>query len=65
MRCDAKDNTKKLWSFISISVPLKNKNENKTLLNGYSDFEESLFRSDSKSVRSINDNKNEFNDNSK
>ena len=25
MRSDAKDNTKKLWSFISIAIPLKNK----------------------------------------
>ena len=30
MGSDAKDNTKKLWSFISTAVPLKNKSENKT-----------------------------------
>ena len=41
----------------------KNVNENKTSLNGYSDFEESLFWSDSKSIRSNNDNKNDYNDN--
>ena len=39
MRCDGRDNTKKLRSFISIVVPSKNKNENKNPLNGYSDFE--------------------------
>ena len=49
-----------LWS-----LQKRNKNENKTLLNGYSDFEESLLRSDSKSIRSNNDNKNDYNDISK
>ena len=43
----------------------KNKNENKTYLNGYADFEESLFWRDSKSIRSNNDNKNDYNDKSK
>ena len=40
MRCDGMDNTKKLWSFISIVVPLKNKQEKKNKMNGYSDFRE-------------------------
>ena len=43
MRCDGRDNTKKLRSFISIVVPSKKKNENKNPLNGYSHFEKSLF----------------------
>ena len=42
MRCDGRDKTKKLQSFISIVVSSKNKIENKTILNGYSDFEESF-----------------------
>ena len=63
MKCDGRDNTKKLRSFISIVVPLKNKNENKNSLNGYSDFEKSLFYN--KSIRSNNDNKNDYNDESK
>ena len=62
---DGRDNTKKVWSFILIAVPSKSKNENKTYLNGYSDFEESLFWRDSKSIRSNNDNKNDYNDKSK
>ena len=62
MRCDGRDNTKKL-RFISIAVPSKNKNENKNSLNGYSDFEKSLFYY--KSIRSNNDNKNDYNDKSK
>ena len=41
----------------------KNKNENKNELNGYSDFEESLFYN--KSILSNNDNKNDYNDKSK
>ena len=57
MRCDDRDNTKILRSFISIAVPLKNKNENKNSLNRYSDFEKSLFYN--KSIRSNNDNKND------
>ena len=65
MRSDGRDNTKNLWSFISIEVPSKNKNENKTHLNGYSYFEESLFWRDSKSIRSNNDNKNDYNEKSK
>ena len=65
MMSDGRDNTKKLWSFISIAVPSKNKNENKTYLSGYSDFVESLFWRDSKSIRSNNDNKNDYNDKSK
>ena len=60
MRCDGRDNTKKLRSFTSIVVPSKNKNENKNLLNGYSDFEKSLLYD--KSIRSNNDNKNDYND---
>ena len=63
MRCDGRDNTKILRSFISIVVPVKNKNENKNSLNGYSDFEKSLFYY--KSIRSNNDNKNDYNDKSK
>ena len=43
MRCDDMDNSKKLRSFMFIAVSSKNKNEKKTELNGYSDFEESLF----------------------
>ena len=65
MRSDDRDNAKKLWSFISIAFPSKNKNENRTYLNGYSDFEESLFWRDSKSIRSNNDNKSDYNDKSK
>ena len=63
MRCDGRDNTKKLRSFISIVVPLKNKNENKNSLNGYTDFEKSLFYN--KSIRSNNNNKNDYNEKSK
>ena len=63
MRCDGRDNTKKLRSFISTAVPSKNKNENKNSLNGYSDFQKSLFYN--KSIRSNNDNKNDYNDESK
>ena len=63
MRCDGRDNTKKLRGFISIVVPSKNKNENKNSLNGYSDFEKSLFYY--KSIRSNNDNKNNYNGKSK
>ena len=63
MRCDGRDNTKKLRSFISIVVLSKNKNENKNSLKGYSDFEKSLFYY--KSSRSNNDNKNDYNDKSK
>ena len=63
MSCEGRDNTKKLRSFISIVVPSKNKNENKNSLNGYSDFEKSLFYN--KSIRSNNDNKNDYNDKSK
>ena len=48
-----------LWSL------QKNKNENKTKLNEHSDFEESLFWSNSKSIRINNDNTNNYNDNSK
>ena len=62
MSCDGRDNTKKLRSFISIVVPSKNKNENKNSLNGYSDFEKSLFYN--KSIRSNNDNKNDCYDKS-
>ena len=64
MRCDGRDNLKKLWSFISIVVPSKNKIE-KTKLSGYSYLEERLFWKDSKSIRDNNDNKNDCNDNSK
>ena len=46
-----------------IAVSSKNKNENKNELNGYSDFEESLFYN--KSILSNNDNKNDYNDKSK
>ena len=60
MRCDGRDNTKKLRSFTSIVVLSKNKNENKNSLNGYSDFEKSLLYD--KSIRSNNDNKNDYND---
>ena len=63
MRCDGRDNTKKLRSFISIVVPSKNKNENKNSLNWYSDFEKSLFYC--KNIHSNNDNKNDYNDKSK
>ena len=63
MRCDVRDNTKMLRSFISIMAPSKNRNENKNSLNGYSDFEKSLFYY--KSIRSNNDNKNDYNDKSK
>ena len=63
MRCDGRDNTKKLRSFISIVVPSKNKNENKNSLNGYSDFEKSLFYN--KSILSNNDHKSDYNDLSK
>ena len=63
MRCDCRDNTKKLRSFISIVVPSKNKNENKNSLNGYSVFEKSLFYY--KIICSNNDNKNDYNDKSK
>ena len=42
MRCDGRDNTKKLRGFISIVAPSKNKNEYKNSLNGYSDFEKKL-----------------------
>ena len=62
MRCDGRDNTKKLRSFISIVVPSK-KNENKNSLNGDSDFEKSLFYN--KSIRSNNYNKNDYNDKGK
>ena len=65
MRWDGRDNTIKLWSFISIVFPSKNKSENKTKFNGYSDFEESLLWSDSKSIRNNDDNKIDFIDNSK
>ena len=65
MRSDGRDNTKKLRSFISIAVPSKSKSENKTYLNRYCDFEESLLSRDSKSIRSNNDNKNDYNDKSK
>ena len=60
MRCDGRDNTKKLRGFISIEVPSKNKNENKNSLNWYSGFEKSLFYY--KSIRSNKDNKNDYND---
>ena len=63
MRCDGRDNTKKLTSFVSIVAPSKNRNENKNSLNEYSDFEKSLFYY--KSIRSNNDNKNDYNDKSK
>ena len=63
MMCDRRDNTKKLRSFISIAVPSKNKNKNKNSLNGYSDIEKSLFYY--KSIRSNNDNQNDYNDKSK
>ena len=63
MRRDGRDNTKKLRSFISTVVSLKNKNENKNSLNGFSDFQKSLFYN--KSIRSNNDNKNDYNDESK
>ena len=63
MRSDGRDNTKKLRSFISIVVPSKNKNKNKNSLNGYSDFKKTLFYY--KSIRSNNDNKNDYNDKSK
>ena len=63
MKCDGRDNTKKLRSFISIVVPLKNKNENKNSLKGYSDFEKSLFCN--KSICSNSNNKNDYNDKSK
>ena len=48
-----------LWSL------QKAKNKNKTKLNRYSDFEERLFWSDSKSIRSNKDQKNDYNGNSK
>ena len=57
MRSIDRDNTKKLWSFISIAVSSKNKNENKIYLNGYSHFEESLLWRNSKSTGSNNNNK--------
>ena len=63
MRRDGRDNIKKLRSFISTVVSLKNKNENKNSLNGFSDFQKSLFYN--KSIRSNNDNKNDYNDESK
>ena len=65
MRFDDRDNTKRLGSFISIIAPSKNKSGNKAKLNVYSDFGESLFWNDSKSIRNNNDNKNDYNDNSK
>ena len=43
----------------------KDKNGNKPQLNGYSDFEENLLWSDSKGIRSNNDNKSDYNDNSR
>ena len=63
MRCNGRDNAKKLRRFISIAVPSKNKNENKNSLNGYSDFEKSLLYY--KSIPSNNDNKNDYHDKSK
>ena len=48
-----------LWSL------QKNKKENKTKLNGFSDLKESLFWSDSKSICCNNNNKINYNDNSK
>ena len=60
MRCDGRDNTKKMWSFNSIVVPSKNKNKNKNPLNGYSDIEKNLFYN--KSIRSNNENKNDYYD---
>ena len=62
MSCEGRDNTKKLRSFISIVVPSKNKNETKNSLNECSDFEKRLFYN--KSIRSNNDNKNDYNDKS-
>ena len=47
------DNTKKLWSYISIVVPSKNESKNKTKLSGYSDIEGSLFWNDSRIIRII------------
>ena len=43
----------------------KAKHKNKTKLNRYSDFEERLFWSDSKSIRSNKNHKNDYNGNSK
>ena len=60
MGCDGRDNIKKIWRFISMVVPWKKQKRNKTKLNRYSDFEESLFWSDCKSIRSNNDNKNDY-----
>ena len=54
MRSDGRDNTKK--------VPSNDKNENKTYLNRYSNFEESLPWRASESIR---DNKYDYNDKSK
>ena len=65
MGSDGRDNTKNCGVLFPLRFLQKNKNENKTLLNGYSDFEESLLWSDSKSIRSNNDNKNDHNGNSK
>ena len=62
MRCDGREH-KKVVELYFHWAPSKNKN--KTLLNGYSDFEQSLFWSNSKSTRSNNDDKNDDNDNSK
>ena len=58
MRRNGRDNAKKLWSFISIQSPPKYKRKNKSKLNEYSDFAESLFQSDSKSIPSNSENKN-------
>ena len=57
MRSDGRENIKKLWSFTSIVVPSKDK----AYLNGYSDFEESLFWKDSKSICRNNNNKSDYN----
>ena len=48
----------RLWSL------QKSKKENKTKLNGFSDLEESLFWSNSKSICSNSNNKINYNDNS-
>ena len=41
--------------------PFKRQKRNKAYLNGYSDFEESLFWKDSKSICRNNDNKSDYN----
>ena len=63
MRCDGRDNTKKLRSFISIVVPSKNKNENKNSLNGCSDFGKTIIMARANNNNDSNSNNNNTNTN--